>query len=456
MMKEDKYIDQIFHDKLADYEKNPPAFVWDNIEAKLSGEKHRKLFIYWRVAGVAAALLIAFVASWQFIKDSDITPEMMAEKTTQQPVQNEITVTKSKNSSFVATETPVFAELTNEAIEKTIITQAKATSENAKAEPSKTTTQKIEKQGFIESLQAVLKSQELGAKNLAEKDPLMEKVLFSAEELRIIEENKTLLAMNTSTADQQRWMVGAAISPVYSVSQSSQSDQYAKKMATPESNNNLNMAGGLSFEYKTQKKWSFQSGVYYNKLEQASSSSARTVYTENSKYGLTSYFSTPVSENKGKMEMNSVAGVIQINNLPSSVQMEGTLDRELTSSAILSDANFNQNFEYLEIPLFVKYQLVDSKVGVQVLSGVSTNILVGNNVYLQDNSGRNKIGKTDGMVDFNYSGVFGLGLNYSLTSNLFLNIEPRFKYYFNSLNEDSDLSYKPYTFGIYTGISYSF
>ncbi|HBL75198.1 MAG: hypothetical protein A2W90_05975 [Bacteroidetes bacterium GWF2_42_66] len=456
MMKEDKYIDRIFHDKLTDYEKVPPAFVWDNIEAKLAGEKHRKLFIYWRVAGVAAALLIAFIAGWQFSKDSFTEPETIVENIKQQPIQNEITVTKPENSSFATAETTTSFESINQPAEKPITAPIQLVSGNTKAEPSKPVIQKTEKQGFIESLHAVLKSQEPGSKNLAEKNPLMEKVLFSAEELRIIEENKALLAMNTSAADERKWMVGAAVSPVYSVSQSSHNTEYAKKMATPESNNDLTMAGGLSFEYKTQKKWSFQSGVYYNKLEQASSNSAQVVFADNSKYGLNGFFSTPVSENNGKLEMNSVAGVIQIDNLPSTVQMEGNLDRELMSSSILSDASFNQNFEYVEIPLFVKYQLVDSKVGVQVLSGLSTNILVGNNVYLQDQSGKSRVGKTDGMVDLNYSGVFGLGLNYSLTSNLYLNIEPRFKYYFNSLNEDSDVSYKPYSFGVYTGISYSF
>ena len=458
MMKEDKNIDQIFHDKFAGFEKTPPAFVWDNIQGQLASQKRRKLLVYWRVAGVAAVLLIAFMAGWQFNKNTETNPEIVARNITQQPVQNENTEAVGENILPVAGETTVVSGFAETSVAKTVIKPLQvAVLDDAKVGTEKDNEQKIERPGLIASLQAVLKMPVSGTKELAVKSPLMEKVLFSAEELRIIEENKALLAMNHSVGDEHKWMVGASVSPVYSVSQSSQKAEYARAMAAPESGNNLNMAGGFSFEYKTSSKWSFQSGVYYNKMEQASANSARVTYAENSKDRLNTFFSAPVSGNNGVLEMNSVAGVIQIDNLPSSVQMEGALDRELSGSSLLvQDARFDQNFEYLEIPLFAKYQLIDSKVDVQVLSGISTNILVGNNVYLQDGSGRSKIGRTDGMVDLNYSGVLGLGFSYSLTSKLFLNIEPRFKYYFSSLNEDPDISYKPYSFGVYTGISYSF
>ncbi|MDX9880517.1 MAG: outer membrane beta-barrel protein [Prolixibacteraceae bacterium] len=461
MMKEDKYIDQVFHDKLADYEKTPPPFVWDNIQTDLAGGKRKRFLVYWRVTAVAAALIIAFVAGWQFSRQPHLQPGTITKGTSLPSRSNDNTVTAPENASFAAAKTTHAANEADQPVRKATAAPAQFVPGNTVVQNSvpalEKTMQKIEKPGFIASLKAILKSPEPGSKQLAEKDPMMKKILFSAEELRVIEENKALLAMNNPDAGEQRkWMVGATVSPVYSVSQSSQSAEYAKKMASPESGNDLTMAGGLSFEYKTQKKWSFQSGIYYNKMEQASSTSSQAIYSGNLKNELTGFFSTPVSENNGRLEMNSVAGVVQIDKLPSSVQLEGNLDRELMSSSILSNTQFDQNFEYLEIPLFVKYQLLDSKIGVQVLSGLSTSILVGNNVYVHDQSGRNRIGKTDGMLDLNYSGIVGFGFNYALVPNLYLNIEPRFKYYFNSLNEDPDMSYKPYTFGVYTGISYSF
>jgi len=35
-------------------------------------------------------------------------------------------------------------------------------------------------------------------------------------------------------------------------------------------------------------------------------------------------------------------------------------------------------------------------------------------------------------------------------------VEPRVKYFLNSLNSNSSVRYKPYIFGIYTGVSYEF
>jgi hypothetical protein len=456
MEKEDKYIiDQVFRDKLADYEKIPPVFVWDNIQASLVSKKRKKRLIYWRISGIAAALAIAFLAGWQFSKEWGPDQRLVVEKTTQIPTepqgndqikageiiepeefekQPENTFDKSRIIFLSDTDSEIFGQ------------QIKQASAHEKEEAIRS----------IRSLQAVLKNEPL---KLEENVRSPEEAVFTPEELRIIEENKNLLAMNQKHRDQRKWAIGVAVSPNYSVNHFSHSNEYAKDMAASGDKNNLNLGGGFSFEYKTRKKWSFQSGLYYNKIEQGASNSTEEMYADPASPTdalLASYFTTPVAENNGMLEMNSVAGVIQIEKIPSSVRLAGILDRKSVNSAILSNVSFDQNFEYLEIPLFVKYQVIDSKVGVQVLTGLSTNILVGNDVYLKNDSGKSKVGKTLEMVDFSYSTIFGLGVNYKLTSNLYLNVEPRVKYYLNSLNENSDVSYRPYSFGIYTGVSYSF
>lgn len=456
MTEQDKNMDQVFRDKLADFEKTPPAFVWDNLQANLAGQKRKKLLLYWRLAGAAAVLLLAFVAGWQISIQTDPKSQILVENNDMQ-VAPKVALPETNSENIITPEINRISEENEIQTQTTMF--AKAGSSNPKEENNQLIFHpKIENPGIIKSLQAILTTSRSETNKLKESNPLMQKVLFTPEELNVIEQNKALLAMNSKNDEQRKWIVGAAVSPVYSVNQTSQTADYSSNMANPDANDNLTVGGGLSFEYKTQKRWSFQSGVYYNKLEQSSSNTVPARYSVASKIdGLNGFFSTPIMTSNGELQMNSVAGVIQIDNLPSSVQLEGSLDRESANSTVLvSDANFDQNFEYLEIPLFAKYQLIDSKIGVQILSGFSTNILVGNNVFLQNDLGRDKIGKTNGMVDLSYSGVLGVGLNYALTSNLFLNIEPRFKYFFNSLNEDSNISYKPYSFGVYTGISYSF
>ena len=73
-MRKDKNLDELFRDKLLNYEQEPPAYLLDNILSTVAGERRKKKMIFWRVAGVAAALLIAFVAGWQ-LNDRDL-PEM--------------------------------------------------------------------------------------------------------------------------------------------------------------------------------------------------------------------------------------------------------------------------------------------------------------------------------------------------------------------------------------------
>lgn len=65
-MNKKKHIDRLFQDKLQNFEATPSDAVWENINAKLSleKEKDRKVIpIWWKVAGIAAGLLLLITAS---------------------------------------------------------------------------------------------------------------------------------------------------------------------------------------------------------------------------------------------------------------------------------------------------------------------------------------------------------------------------------------------------------
>jgi hypothetical protein len=115
-----------------------------------------------------------------------------------------------------------------------------------------------------------------------------------------------------------------------------------------------------------------------------------------------------------------------------------------------------QYFEYLEIPMIVKYKFIDQNVGVSLLGGVSANILVGNDVMLVVNGDKLDFGETGNIKNFNYSSSLGLGFDYSIINHLNLSVDPVFKYYLTSIDEGNNLNYHPYSLGIYTGITYTF
>ena len=155
--------------------------------------------------------------------------------------------------------------------------------------------------------------------------------------------------------------------------------------------------------------------------------------------------------------MNSTAGVIELKGVPSQLVLGSKLEsNSVTPAVFASDVQFTQNFEYIEIPLCLRYTLIDSRIGVEMMGGFSSNLLVGNETYMQGTTGKSLVGSTKDMEPINYSGTMGVGLKYSLSKRLFLNVEPRVKYYLNSLNSNSSVSYKPYTIGVFTGLSYQF
>lgn len=278
---------------------------------------------------------------------------------------------------------------------------------------------------------------------------------LTAGDLAVIEMNKKFLKSEKMNQKERSWSVGAFVVPAYSVNQTSYDDSYASNMSPAGEKDNISMNGGIQVEYKTGKRWSIQSGLYYSHVEQSSGSQNNRDYADVDYLGLNnSYFSNKVTVESGTMLMNASAGVIEIENLPLDVNVASSLETVMgsNSEALVTNSDFKQNFEYLEIPLFIRYQLVKRKINVGIMGGVSTNVLVGNDVYMQDK----RIGETKDMNRVNYSSSLGVGFGYQLTGKIQLQVEPRFKYFLNSLNNNDDVTFKPYTIGVYTGVSYRF
>ena len=51
-MKKDKNLDELFRDKLLDFEKEPPAYLLENILSGVAGARRKRKLVYWRVAGL--------------------------------------------------------------------------------------------------------------------------------------------------------------------------------------------------------------------------------------------------------------------------------------------------------------------------------------------------------------------------------------------------------------------
>ena len=59
MLTNKKNIDQLFQEKLGDYEKNPPFYLWKNIQGNLDQQRKIKRLAWFRRAAVASELATA-------------------------------------------------------------------------------------------------------------------------------------------------------------------------------------------------------------------------------------------------------------------------------------------------------------------------------------------------------------------------------------------------------------
>lgn len=488
-MKKDKNLDELFRDKLLNYEQEPPAYILDNVLAGVAGARRNRKIVFWRIAGVAAALLLAFIAGWQINtrNGQNVRPAVIVNQQTAPGMPADVNPDNSANESGnqpgslpseivnkPGMENLQLAEVSKEIqINQINEYQAKSVVANSKSGQLISADESVlaasnEESGILKPLKSLFRQISQGSPNVLVKPEKLksEEHLATIQDKtidqQIMEQNKQAMLAENQTKAKSRWLIGAQVSPEYNVSRSSHSQVYASNMLNA-SSNPVDIGGGISVEYKKGKRWSLQSGVYYSGMGQSSGNSS---YSSGKNYTLASadrgsaYFNTNVTidANTSKMMMNSTAGVIEFKGIPSGIVLGTNLeDKTLASNAVVvSDARFIQNFEYIEIPLYLRYTLIDSKFDVEMMGGFSSNVLVGNQTFMESSAGKNRIGSTKDMESMSYSGTLGIGLKYGLSKRVSLNVEPRIKYFLNSLNSNSAVIYKPYTVGVFTGLSYEF
>jgi len=110
----------------------------------------------------------------------------------------------------------------------------------------------------------------------------------------------------------------------------------------------------------------------------------------------------------------------------------------------------------VEVPLYLRFLIVDSKIDVEMMGGLNAGLVVGNHVFIDNEFGTQDIGKTRDISNVNLSGTFGIGFTYALGRHFSLAVEPRMNYYMNSINRNPDVEFRPYRVGVYTGFYYAF
>lgn len=460
MINKDNILDELFRSKLDDFEQVPPSYVWMKIQERQKAGKKMRIVRTMRMAGIAAALLLAFLLGWQLQEHRNGLPERPVIAQKEQP-EGQLPQHRQPTGG----ESPVATdrEPTNTGNIPTEFSES-VTAKRGDEQPGKRQERvsvSDESPSFLTVADIKIETPRL-IRELKMKQAKKEEhePILSEEDRKIIEMNKRFLGIVDGTKEDKTWSIGAQVSPALSVNQRSYNQTYASNMSGTGEKNSISLGGGISVRYETGKRWSIQSGLQYSRLNQSSGSSGNhesAMFSPSDNQSGHTYFNNKVQrEPTGQLIMNGSAGVIEIERLPSSVRVSASLESAGENQMLLSGDDFEQRLEYIEVPLLVRYKLIDKSWNMHMLGGFSANMLVGNGVFINEAGDHSYVGKTKDMSRMNYSTSIGFGMGYRLTDKIQLNIEPQFKYFLRSLNDNPEVNFKPYSIGVYTGVSYRF
>ncbi|WP_033959653.1 hypothetical protein [Psychroserpens jangbogonensis] len=580
-MNEKKNIDKLFKEQLKNFDVAPKDYVWENIEEKLHEDKRKKrrvIPIWWRVAGIAAGLVLLVTITNQFFNTSDTdgiskdtivnesktnnnsnsqdenntldqndpskvilendTEEQIVDansKTIVEEGQSSVNKNKSnvitsenkenplvasestnrdklkeKTQNSIATNTNDYEKsqkdeknsnnnlLTKDAVASTTKTSSKtiqntqntikdkseidvllkSTKEdtnvtvanvdtkdkdsvtNTLSKTNKSTQNTIKDKSEIDAL---LKSTQTGIKATVAKTDIKDKDALEKdnstiedtqnkeiekeekEEVNAIE-NAIAEAENTEELEEEeeklnRWSVSPSVAPVYFSSLgegSSLDNQFIENTKESE----INMSYGIKGSYALNKKLKIRAGI--NKVQLGYKTNDVLIF-ENT---------NPVARgNRQIANVNLVDSMSQ-----HSIYSARNFKFENAPATLFTQelGSLDQQLSFIEVPVELEYNLVESKLGLNLIGGFSALILSDNDVYAVLNNGdRSRLGEASNVKDLSYTANIGIGVDYNFSKQFQFNLEPTFKYQINTFNNTSG-DFKPFFIGVYTGLSFKF
>jgi hypothetical protein len=466
-MKEDKNMDNVFREKLEGFKTEPPAYLWDGIQGQLAAQRRKKRIALYSWVSVAALLVLAFLAGWYFNESAEKQVPQMAGTEKVSP----------EEKSNIGEQGEKVPEKDNEQMDLDPVAPERLLADARDRKSELQTSEKTSSGSEMDEENRMLASADLEfiqpieiseikimegeqATGLSVKSEMVSANQIFTLYQPVVHENEQ--QFSGSRRDNTGWKFGLNVSPGYSSYSARHGSAYSGNMTWEADNGNANLSGGVSVQYKTGKRISIESGVYYAQNGQQTGSSPQ-LFGNRAQMDYASapvnknYFNTAVTLADNRMAMNSTAGVIEFEGVPKGAEIAANLETFGTySNSLLMSGELSQVFDFVEIPLYLRYLLFESKMDVELVGGVNAGLVVGNNAYINNEYGVQNIGKTRDISFVNVSGTVGVGLNYPLGKNLSLSVEPRFSYYLNSINRNPEVDFRPYRVGVYTGLYYEF
>ncbi len=519
-MSKKEHIDKLFKDSFKEFEATPSPEVWNQIQAKLKEEKDdRKVIpIWWKLGGVAALIaLLLTVGNSLFVNNS--APEIVTEDSSKEIIQD-LNSTKDSNDLIDNSPVEIVdandasfdnALETNQTTDETTNSNRSTKMMAPETGVTKTTTQKGNKNSIKTKTQQTTPQNETRVAVEAsptgrpastnQKNPLFKE----PQELQNSEKSNTAVtdAKNAQVKNPETEKEAAAPSKITNnaVAQESEVEKASEKVE--ESSNKKSIFDAIEEqkeeaiaqqEKKKHGGWEVTPNVgpvYYNSL--SGGSSIDPSFSDNSQTGEVNFsygvqvayeVTDRLSIRSGVNNVNVgyATGGIELASGPASFGLKsvdygnsgrnvlsafdkGTIPAmptdpnnpygQLNLKSTSGNAEIRQSITYYEVPLEAKYVLVNRRFGVNMIGGFSTLFLGDSEISVNDADFRSVLGASNNLNDVSFSTNIGLGFDYKISEKFKFNIEPMFKYQLNPYT-DASIDFRPYYFGVFSGVSFKF
>jgi len=489
-------IDKIFQDGLASHEVNPPSDVWLSINEGLFYRAFKDKFFqyksgaphgvwpgirtgivnpirpqYVKIAAAAAVIAVFISGAWWTVQRNFFNPDLdqivaqteLAAVGLQDPTESETAISEGTPIRNVYVEPPT----TNPGIESGVLL-------------TNNTLALADDESFAYGNSSLAEANESSQNTLLKPFGIAEDEFLAEPEgdryFSVVETKPILDFSDISTpgtypmtastqppiTESYKWAVSGNVSPLFSFRYANtESSKEGMEYFYGKESGIMSFSGGVNAIYRLKSRLSVQAGVQFSRGGQRIND---VIFYQDVQTGR--LLSSGIFNGDIPYPFETSLGTITSGDYIHYITDFKLPDGELYTGDLIANPEFEnyealntfltQNLEFIEVPLLVKYKLVDRKLGLNVLSGLGASFLVDNSVYMNYMGEQFLMGETKNISGVNLIGTFGLGLDYSINRKLSLNLEPTIKYFLNSMNTGSQVSSHPYFFGVYSGVSVSF
>jgi len=445
-MKDRKHIDRLYQEKFKDFESTPREAVWKNISARLQKKERKRgiLPLWYKIAGVAAVLAL-------FINFSN---EFFSKKS------------KINNQAFVALADENFGEIR---IASSAYTQNMIRS-------SKVLQALIKESKNLEANEAL--EAEYHRKNIKMNSP---KNISQAPNLKIVSKNSAYTFLDHNKPELQ----------IASIDQEVQPEIQLRDLPIPNSENEKETAKIIekTIPYKKLRVSTTAAPIYYDNFGSGNTIDEQFANNQGSSEITISYginFAYQISEkirirsgiSKVDLSYNTkdiaftaavnpsaLSGINYNGNTPN-YRIENRSVRPFSNISASTEFNraslasptagyLNQKLGFIEVPLEIEYVIIDKQIGLNIIGGGSTLFLDKNMISLNSSDFSTNLGEGNNLNKVSFSTNIGIGIDYDISPQFQLNLEPIFKYQINTFSNGTG-DVKPYYFGVYSGFSFKF